>query len=240
MTPNEFPVEPFHSLNEMFSHLEPQEPIEKTLEETIKLAVSGIENCDAGSMSLADDGSVKTLVATGEEVVAADEAQYNSGKGPCVQAIRTGEVYQVDDMAQEERWQEFAAASLEHDFQSSLSVPLKVEAHTIGAFNLYSRTLNAFEEDSRRIASLFASRAAIGIAHAELLARFKATTEQLEAALESRDVIGQAKGILMQREGITDEQAFGMLRKASQETNLKLRDIAARIVKEAAVRPGTS
>ena len=92
MTPNEFPVEPFHSLNEMFAHLEPQEPIEKTLEQTIKLAVSGIEHCDAGSMSLADDGSVKTLVATGEEVIAADEAQYNSGKGPCVQAIRTGEV----------------------------------------------------------------------------------------------------------------------------------------------------
>lgn len=93
----------------------------------------------------------------------------------------------------------------------------------MGALNLYSKSPDAFDDESREMGSVFAAHAAVALGSAR-------NEEHLEAALASRDVIGQAKGLLMAREGITPDEAFAVLRKASQRLNVKLRDIAGRVV----------
>ena len=100
---------------------------------------------------------------------------------------------------------------------------LFVEGDTLGALNLYSKAGNAFGQESRTVGLVFAAHAAIALSSA-------IHDEQMEEALQSRDLIGQAKGILMAREGITADQAFDMLRRASQRLNVKLRDVAGSIV----------
>jgi GAF domain-containing protein len=224
-----FPIEPFESLNAMFADLESSEPFEQSLNQTVVLAIRAV-GCDAGSLSLMDGDQLKTVTATEEDVLEADRAQYDTGLGPCVEAARDGEVHQIPDMEQDHRWEVFSNKSVELGWHSSLSLPLRVEARSIGALNLYARDANRFREEDVEVGSLFASRAAVGIAQADLLRRSRELVEQLKTALQSRDVIGQAKGILMEREGIDSDQAFQMLITASQRANVKLRDVAEELV----------
>jgi GAF domain-containing protein len=222
--------EPFKSLSQMIDDDEPLETLEETLVQTIQLVIRAV-GCDAASLSLSENGKIRTIQATDPSVIEADRAQYESGRGPCVQAATKGEIFEIPDMLQDHRWEEFSSASLELGWHSSLSVPIKVETRSIGALNLYDRSSQAFGEEKRRIASLFASRAAISLAQAELIKKNKELVAQLETALRSRDLIGQAKGILMERENIGADEAFGMLVTASQHSNRKLRDVAEDLVR---------
>jgi GAF domain-containing protein len=222
--------EPFKSLNEMIGDGQPLETLDEALSETMELAIRAV-GCDGGSLSLSENGVLRTMHASEQSVTDADKVQHESGKGPCVAAATTGDRYEIPDMAQDHRWEDFSNRALELGWRSILSVPLKVETRPIGAMNLYARDAAGFGHEKGNVASLFASRAAINLAQAELLRRSKELVSQLEAALESRDVIGQAKGILMERENITSDQAFHMLVTASQHSNTKLRVIAEDLVR---------
>jgi GAF domain-containing protein len=223
------PIEPFKSLNELFGDGEPLETLDEAMSETMQLAIRAV-GCDGGSVSLSHEGSLRTMHATDQSVMEADDAQYATGLGPCVAAATTGDRYEIPDMAQDHRWEDFSSKALELGWRSSLSIPLRMETRPIGALNFYARETAAFGQEKQSIATLFASRAAISLAHSELLRRSKELVNQLEAALESRDVIGQAKGILMEREGITADDAFHMLVTASQHSNTKLKQIAQELV----------
>ena len=102
--------------------------------------------------------------------------------------------------------------------------------HPLGALNLYSKSSTGYDEAAEETALLFSQQAAVACANAEVYWRTYTLTEHLREALESRDVIGQAKGILMARRSCTGEAAFEMLRQASQHRNIKLRDIADQVV----------
>ena len=128
-----------------------------------------------------------------------------------------------------ERWPEFTAAAAEAGIRSILSVPL-VAQRPLGALNLYSRTAEGYDETAEETAVLFSEQAAVACANAEVYWRTYSLTEHLREALESRDVIGQAKGILMVRRGCTPDTAFEALRKVSQHRNIKLRQIAEQVV----------
>jgi GAF domain-containing protein len=129
-----------------------------------------------------------------------------------------------------DRWPEFSIVAAQAGVQSVLAVPLVANSQPIGALNLYSKSAGGYDDAAEETALLFSEQAAVACANAEVYWRTYTLTENLREALESRDVIGQAKGILMARRNCTPDAAFELLRKASQHRNTKLRDVAEQVV----------
>lgn len=198
--------------------------VERTLAKVCELAVETIDGCDHAGVSLVEGRMVNTVGANDEVPAMVDSIQYEVDQGPCVDAIRDHEVFQADNLGDETRWPKFAErAAGETGVASMLSHRLFAEEDTMGALNLYSRRPAAFDEEARALASVFAAHAAVALVAAR-------REEQFHEALASRDLIGQAKGILMARQGISSEQAFDALRRASQRLNIKLREVAQRVL----------
>src|SRR5207248_3194964 len=155
-------------------------------------------------------------------VVELDNYQYEAHEGPCVEAVKEPEpvVYSAD-LASEQRWPAFAPRAAERGVGSILSNKIAANA-TVAALNMYAGQAHSFTDADREAARLFALFAAVMMGFSQ--ERMQAT--QLRAALESRDVIGQAKGIIMERDKLTADQAFEKLRRASQQLNRKLRELA--------------
>jgi GAF domain-containing protein len=191
----------------------------------------------AGISMLDDKGRAATSIFTDPQTPEIDAAQYESGRGPCLDSWRTGTVVRLDDMTgAAEAYPEFARVAEQHGVQSSLSLPLVAGEESVGALNLYARVPKGFNEDDEATGKILASAAAIVLANASAYWQAAQLSEQLTQAMQSRAVIEQAKGILMARSPHLDaEEAFDVLRKASQRENVKLRDIAQRIVER---RPG--
>ena len=209
---------------EMARALLAQDDVQQTLQKICDLAVETIEGCDHAGVSFLKGRKVTTPAASDDVPRAVDAIQYETGEGPCLDAIREHEVFETGDLRKEQRWPNFAArAHRETGVTSALGFRLFVEGDTLGALNLFSKAADAFNEESRTVGVVFAAHAAVALSTAM-------HDEQMEEALESRDLIGQAKGILMAREGISADQAFDMLRRASQRLNVKLRDVAGSVV----------
>ncbi len=139
-------------------------------------------------------------------------------------------VVDLPAMSVEERWGPFPSEALRHGVGSSLSLPLAVRQQPIGALNLYSRAERAYTDLSREIARLFAAQASVAVANAQVYEASRRLTEQLQEATLTRSVIEQAKGILIAERGCDEDTAFELLRAASQRQNVKLRDVAQRLV----------
>jgi GAF domain-containing protein len=157
-----------------------------------------------------------------------DALQEQLGQGPCLDAVWEQRIVRVDDIRTDDRWPEFAREAAELGVVSMMCFQLFVEGDRMGALNLYSGTPCAFDAESEDTGLIFASHAAVALAGAE-------HEEHLRAGISSRDVIGQAKGILMERHRLTADQAFGVLAQVSQELNRKLVDIARELTDTGAV-----
>ena len=186
----------------------------------------------AGITMGSEDGTPVTGVFTDPESPEIDAAQYESGNGPCLDAWRTKRVIRVDDMSSaHERYPEFSTVALAHRVRSTLSLPLVAGEQGIGALNLYAGQPGSFSSEDEQIGMELASTAAVVLANASAYWTAYELSQNLSEAMKSRAVIEQAKGMLMARsETLTPDDAFDLLRKASQRENVKLRDIAQRIV----------
>jgi GAF domain-containing protein len=151
---------------------------------------------------------------------ACDHLQERLGEGPCLGAIDDSRPIRVRDMTIEGRWPRFAPPAAELGVRSMLAVPLATPRGVAGALNLYARRPDAFDDDDELIAAALATHAGIAVAHAELEAN-------LRIGLRTREEIGRAVGILMERHRVTASAAFDMLVLASQHSHRKLRDVAA-------------
>ena len=179
---------------------------------------------------LANDRSF-TVEATGQLAQDMDEAQYGHGDGPCVYTARTRQVSEIPDARTETRWPDYARFAVEHGNLSALSVPLPIDDEQLsGALNVYARTAHAFTEESRLTAARFAPYAAVAAGNMHAYQSVKKQAENLEVALRSREIIDEAKGIVMERYKLTGDQAFQLLVRVSSHTNTKLRDVADRLV----------
>ena len=207
-----------------------EETLEDTLSRVASLASRTLDPCDMASVTMMTDGRASTPVLTDPLVGALDTAQYRSERGPCLEAYSVRQVVRGTISESAPRWPEFTAAAAEVGIRSILSVPLVANQQPLGALNLYSRTAEGYDEMAEETAVLFSEQAAVACANAEVYWRTHTLTEHLREALESRDVIGQAKGILMARRGCTPDAAFEALRKVSQHRNIKLRQIAEQVV----------
>ena len=198
--------------------------VPQTLQRMVDLAVETIEGCDHAGLSLVVGGQIETPAQNDRIPEIVDGIQNATGQGPCTDAIREHEVFETGDLAAEDRWPRFSAQVVERTgVHSALAMRLFTERDTMGALNLYAEATDAFDDDDRSVASIFAAHAAVALRAAQ-------RQEQLIDAIETRDIIGQAKGIIMTRSGVGDQQAFEVLRDASNRMDTKLREVARRIV----------
>lgn len=184
----------------------------------------------AGLTMLERDGTLSSHGVSDPTIAELDRIQAELGEGPCVDTIRQPAVTTVlvDDFAVEDgRWPRFAPAARDHGVRGLLSFAMAPADAPPGALNLYSVVPRAFDEHARTIAGAFAGQAAVALYGARRISG-------LATAIETRDVIGQAKGILMERFGLDEQSAFDLLVRSSQDTNVKLVEVARWLVAEAA------
>ncbi len=179
-----------------------------------------------------------TVSSTGDLATDLDETQYERGQGPCLHAARTGEVTEISDTRTDDRWPDYTPRAVEHGNLSSLSIPLAIDqdAQVSGALNIYARHPHAFDEASRSVGTRFAPYAAVAAGNLYAYQSARSLAENLQTALESRAVIDQAKGILIERYKVTADQAFQLLARASMTTNRKLREVADHLVRTGELR----
>lgn len=197
--------------------------------DTTRVVVAG---ADLVSVTLrAPDGKLYTPVETGPAGSALDHVQYATKEGPCYDAADpAGPAYAAsEDLATEARWPRFAAAATDHGYRAVLSTelfPATGEDQLSGALNIYSAHPNGFTDADRHASLLLATHASLSLAHIHATELADLNQANLRRAVGTRDVIGQAKGILMNRQGITADEAFDLLRRTSQHLNVKLVDLA--------------
>ena len=207
------------------------EALDALLQRVVQLARRTVAGAHAVSITVVDNGRYRTSNSVGAEALAIDEAQYALNDGPCLQGIRTGEQRQFTMDEVGGRWSTVAERAEELGVASVLSTPLMVEERgSIGALNVYATEDDAFGDEARGTASLLGEHAAILLGNAFALTGANRLNEQLRQAVTSREIIGEAKGILMERESCTRDEAFDILRRASQRENRKLRELAEELV----------
>jgi GAF domain-containing protein len=217
-------------LIEMGGVLHSEHTVDRTLQLVTELTERTVRSASAVSVTLAGKNGAFTPNASETIARTLDEVQYETGDGPCLNALSERHSVNASLADSDGRWPEFTLAAKTNDIGSILSVPLMVKDRSLGALNIYSRDTHLFDHTEEATASLLAQQAAAVLANAVAFADATALNSQLLDALETRDLIGQAKGILMAREQCDASTAFDILRRASQRTNRKLRDIAADLV----------
>ncbi|MGI8807731.1 MAG: ANTAR domain-containing protein [Acidimicrobiales bacterium] len=206
------------------------------LASVVKLAADALPGCDAASISLMQNGRPTTPVCSSELALEVDRSQYDNGEGPCLSAIEIEKTVRVDSYTDDVRWPAFTTAAMAQGVMSSLSLPLQVGNEVLGALNLYSKRPEGFV-GAEADAAVFAGQASVTLTNAVALRHAQDLAQQLAVALENRDIIGQAKGLIMAAEGLSSDQAFDVLRRASQRANRKLYDVAREMVERRQLSP---
>ncbi|PXY21401.1 antitermination regulator [Prauserella muralis] len=214
-------------LSEIARTLEPEPDVERMVSNIVAAAAATVPSADQAGVSLLERGEMRSVAPSSDVVAKLDRLQHDIGEGPCVDAVFTRPIYRTGDIANDRRWPRFGTAAAGAGVASMLAFRLFTSTTVVGALNLYSAKPDAFDEEAERVGELFAAHAAVALAGSRGQA-------QLHSALQTRDVIGMAKGILMQRHGLTPDQTFEMLVEASQHANVKLRDAAEWLVGETA------
>lgn len=212
---------------------------EQFLHELAVLAVRTIDAEITCGVTLRRHGQPYTAACADERAGWVDEVQYSRGQGPCLHSLSTGEIVSVEDLAADDRWADYRSRALLHGVRSSLSLPLRTAEAVVGALNLYAFTPAAFGPDEREAAERFAAEASRALVLADRQARQVRLVGQLQAAMASRRVIDHAIGIIMAQNRCTADEAFAILRTASQGRNIKLRLVAGDIVTAVTGRPPT-
>jgi transcriptional regulator with GAF, ATPase, and Fis domain len=206
--------------------LSSERDVQHTLAASVELATELIEGCDEAGVSIVHRRrAIETPASTGELVERGDKLQYEFQEGPCLDAIWDQETVYCPDLASEVRWPVWGPRVVDElGVRSMLCFRLFTAADTLGALNLYSRRAGAFTEDDAIEGLALAAHVSVALVSATEI-------EGLNAAAVNRTVIGQAQGILMERYDIDSERAFSLLRRVSQDSNQRLRWIAAELVR---------
>ncbi|WP_103349622.1 GAF and ANTAR domain-containing protein [Amycolatopsis sp. CA-128772] len=206
------------------------EELTTVLQRVCRQVIHAVPDAEIASITLLREGTPYTAAATGDRAHRVDQAQYEAGQGPCLEAARTGELQRVKVTEVAHRWPEFAAAAAGSSVVAYLSAPLVVDHQYHGSLNLYDTGGNSFGALDAALLDLYTSAAEGALRSTRRHQVARETMGQLRAALTSRAVIDQAKGILMALHCIPSDEAFELLVKASQEQNLKLREVAQNFV----------
>ncbi len=195
------------------------------------LANHTVAGAHSVSITVAEDGRYRTSNSTGPFALAIDEAQYRSDDGPCLEALRSTRQVRIGIGERADRWPRFEAEAASVGVTGVLSTPLlRSDDEAVGALNIYAREGAGFGPADERTAQLIGEHAAILVERALALLSSTRLNDQLRQAVATREIIGEAKGILMESQHCTRDQAFDILRRASQRENRKLRELAEELV----------
>ena len=198
-----------------------------TLAEVLRAAIAAVD-ADLGGIMLVRKGRVESAATSSEAVVRADELQLEAGDGPCLKAIAEHHRFIIGDTATDDRWPKWCRAVQDLGIRSVLSVQLQTAAGTLGALNLYAVDADRFTENDAVVGTILATHASIALAADK-------ERGELRSAIDSRHMIGMAQGMLMERFKLNRDQAFSVLRRYSQDRNIKLRDVASQLVESGAL-----
>ena len=198
-----------------------------------------VDAVGAGIMLADDSGKLDFVAATEELVVEVERHQSRVGQGACHEAFATNAIVAIDDLTVEERWPEYTQLAIESGLLSVLGVPMNAHGQTIGVFNIYRDRPTHWTDDDVKAAEILTAMGAGYVLNANQLRAQQGLAEQLEQAVDSRDLIGQAKGILMARAEVDADRAFEILRERSQGSNRKLREVAQDVVEQQRSQTGT-
>jgi len=206
-----------------------------TLQQIVELAVLTVDGCDAAGICLVDGEQVTTPTHSDPMVVELDRLQFQTNEGPCLDAISIGGALYAADLADDPRWPHFGPAATATGIRSLLALPLSTERPS--SLNLYARLPAAFGATDRAKGHIFATLAGLALGSAFHREDDEKKDANFDEALRTRELIGQAQGILMERERITADQAFDVLRRASQYLNVKLKEVAQTLVETGETPP---
>lgn len=228
------------ALERLAGTFQEEEELSAVLQRVCLQVVHAVPDAEIASITLLRNGAPYTATATGDSAHHIDQAQYRAGEGPCLEAARTGELQRAKVAEAARRWPEFAAAAAESTVLGYLSAPLFIDDEYHGSLNLYDTGGNSFGALDAALLELYTTAAEAALRSARRHRSARDTMAQLSAALTSRAVIDQAKGILMALHRIPADDAFELLVKASQEQNAKLREVAQDFVNSAVAASGRS
>ena len=211
--------------------------LESVLHTVTALATRVLPGKPVTSVTIIADGRPMTVASSGALALDLDEEQYRLGSGPCLAAASSGQAAELLDTRRPNEWADFAPLAAERGCGSVLSFPLPVQERVSGALNVYAWQFTVHDPRTRGLVSRFADYAVVPVSNMYLYESAVKSAEHLAAALDSRAVIDQAKGILMERFKLTPDQAFQALTRVSMESNTKVRDVAERFVATGELRP---
>ncbi|MET3804482.1 GAF domain-containing protein [Nakamurella sp. UYEF19] len=210
------------------SHQSPDEAIAQI----VQLALDSVD-CDYASVTLVHaDGTLETVASSHPVVDQADALQYELTEGPCLTAAETNGLFVIPETATDPRWPNWGPRAAALGLHSILSIHLFTERDVLGALNLYARPSYQYSEDDIEAAQVVAAHASVGLARSR-------SEQNLWRAVDARHVIGQAQGVLMERFGLQAEASFAVLKRYSQQHNIKLHEVAVILLRTGEL-PGSS
>lgn len=218
------------ALADLATVLNDEEDLGRVLQRSIDQIIRAVPGAEMASVTVMQDGKGETAASSTQRVWAIDSDQYAAGDGPCLEAARTGEIQRVSVEEAQERWPEFTRSARAAGVASYLAHPMTIDAGFAGSLNLYSEQPHGFGDFDVSVLRLYVTAACAAIAEARRHAQARELAGNLRKAMESRAVIDQACGVLMAQQALTADQALEVLKRESQNTNIKLREVAARVV----------
>ena len=206
--------------------------LDSLLEQVAVLAADTVDADTSVGVTVIRDNHPTTVAASDERTQHFDEIQYGNGDGPCLQAARSGDVVTVRDSASDGRWPGYLPRAVEGGLMSSLSVPLRLGDDAAGALNLYVFARHEFDDAERAIIGQFCDEASRAVSLALRHEQLTAENDHLHTAMSTRRVIDQAIGIVMAQNRCTADEAFEIFRRASQNRNVKINQLAADIIRK--------
>lgn len=201
--------------------------VQRTLDKICALLVDTVEGCNHAVVTVVRNQHLDSPAASDDVGPAVDAIQFEVDDGPCVEAIREHQTVVTDDLITETRWPRFSRRAVEATgVRSMLAFRLFVAGDTLGSLNLYSKQPGAFTEESLAVGTIFAAHASVALR----AARTREQLARLREVVETRELIAQAKGILMGRRGISSQAATELLCRGAERLRIELRELARRVV----------
>jgi GAF domain-containing protein len=200
------------------------------------LAVAAIPGTIGAGVTIVDSHGKRTRAATDPLVEQADALQYQFNAGPCLSALRDRAPVRIDDVAAEVRWPQWTAAVASLGIRAMVSVPMITAEDAIGAIKVYSDRPGAYDTDSERLLSLFADQAAVLLANTQTVTEARQLSADVSRALDDRDVVSQATGVLVARGAVDADSGYLMLLDAAHRSNVSLLVVARRIIDQVVAR----
>jgi len=204
--------------------------VDGTLRLVVALARVTVGGADGVSVSLRRHGRLATVAASDQTISDMDASQYATGEGPCVDASLDGRWFHAESLNTETRWPAFTPRAQALGINAILSSPLLAEDRPVGALNIYSRTAMAFAPEDQELASVFAAEASLVLTGAGVDVTDGQLSNRRNEVLETRRLIAQAEGVIMEREGVEADAAFSMLCDSSRRSNRPFRERAEDVV----------